>query len=63
MHLKKKNNIAFMVSNESLTALNWFPIARGLSYNDVLRWLYDALYEITSVIFFRPMLRICLIIR
>lgn len=45
MHLKKKNNIAFMVSNESLTALNWFPIARGLSYNDVLRWLYDALYE------------------
>lgn len=45
IHLKKKNKIAFMVSNESLTALNWFPIGGGLSYNDVLRWLYDALYE------------------
>lgn len=35
-----------MVSNEALTALNWFQIPGGkTSYNDVVRWIYDALYE------------------
>lgn len=51
LHLKKVNTIAIMVSNESLSALNWFPIEQGAKepigykYNDILRWIYDALYE------------------
>ncbi len=51
VNLKKKNDVAILVSNESLTALKWFPIratAAGsgdLDYNDVVRWLYDALYR------------------
>jgi len=45
VHLKKENSIAVMVSNESLTGLKLFPIGGGIAYNDVVRWLYDALYE------------------
>lgn len=45
IHLKKKNEIAVMVSNESLTGLKLFPVSGGITYNDVVRWLYDALYE------------------
>lgn len=45
MHLKKENRIAILVSNESLTGLKLFPISGGIEYNDVVRWLYDALYE------------------
>lgn len=44
--LKKANKIALMVSNEALTALKWFPVDVGLSYNDVVRWMYDAMYEL-----------------
>ncbi len=43
VNLKKKNEVAILVSNEALTALKWFRIAA--SYNDVVRWLYDALYK------------------
>lgn len=43
VNLKKKNEVAILVSNEALTALKWFRIAA--SYNDVVRWLYDALYQ------------------
>ena len=43
--LRKKNRIALLVDNRSLTALQWFPIDRDLSYNDVVRWMYDSLYE------------------
>lgn len=45
IHLKKMNQIAIMVSNESLTGLKLFPVSGGITYNDVVRWLYDALYE------------------
>ncbi len=45
IHLKKENKIAILVSNESLTALKRFPFTGGITYNDVVRWLYDALYE------------------
>ncbi len=51
IHLQKKNTVALMVSNEALSALNWFKIESGggkntgCDYNDVVRWLYDALYE------------------
>lgn len=44
--LKKKNKVAFIIDNESLTAFKWFPIDKDLSYNDVVRWMYDSLYEI-----------------
>ena len=45
VNLKKKNKVALVIDNESLTAFKWFPIDRDLSYNDVVRWMYDSLYE------------------
>jgi beta-galactosidase len=45
LHLKKKNKIALLVDNRTLTAFRWFPIDKNLSYNDVVRWMYDSLYE------------------
>ena len=45
LHLKKKNEVALLVDNRTLTAFKWFPIDRDLSYNDVVRWMYDSLYE------------------
>jgi beta-galactosidase len=46
LHLKKENKIALLVDNRSLTAFQWYPIDRDLSYNDVVRWMYDSLYEL-----------------
>jgi beta-galactosidase len=44
--LEKKNEVAILVSNESLTGIQIFPFPdKSLDYNDVVRWLYDALYE------------------
>ena len=49
--LKKKNDVAILVSNEALTALKWFGIEataagdNGIGYNDVVRWLYDTLFK------------------
>ncbi len=51
VNLKKKNDIAVMVSNESLTALKWFGIDAAesdkgkVAYNDIVRWVYDTLYK------------------
>lgn len=51
VNLKKKNDVAILVSNEALTALKWFGIQAtadgndGIGYNDVVRWLYDTLYQ------------------
>lgn len=45
VNLKKENKVALLISNESLTALKWFPMDKDLSYNDVVRWMYDSLYE------------------
>lgn len=51
VNLKKHNQVAIMVSNESLTALKWFGIQavsgdNGMCmYNDVLRWMYNTLYR------------------
>ena len=51
VNLKKKNEVAILVSNEALTALKWFGIEatadgnRGIGYNDVVRWIYDTLYQ------------------
>ena len=52
LHLRKANKVAIMVSNEALTALNWFRLETGfmfgesIGYNDVLRWVYDALFDL-----------------
>ncbi len=48
--LKKKNHAAILVSNEALSALEYHPIGdvlrkQDFKYNDVVRWLYDALYR------------------
>ena len=53
VNLKKKNEVAVLVSNEALTDLNWFRIqeqapgadAKSIYYNDVMRWMYDTLYH------------------
>lgn len=53
-HLTKTNSVAIMVSNEALTALTWMGIETGfptaympsMSYNDVMRWMFDALFEL-----------------
>lgn len=46
IHLKKKSAVAMLVSNEALTALNWFKYFTGdLQYNDYVRRMYDPLYR------------------
>ena len=51
VNLKKKNDVAILVSNEALTALKWFGIEataagdNGIGYNDAVRWLYDTLFK------------------
>ncbi len=50
VNMKKKNDVAILVSNEALTALKWFKIGAmtggdTASYNDVVRWIYDTLYN------------------
>ncbi|OTA26263.1 beta-galactosidase [Alloscardovia macacae] len=52
LHSTKQNRVAIMVSNEALTALNWFNLESGFpfggstQYNDVVRRFYDALFEL-----------------
>lgn len=46
INLKKKNQVAILFSNESLTALNSFKFSTDvLDYNDVVRLMYDCLYK------------------
>lgn len=51
INLKKENEVAILLSNESLTALKWFGIEATASghgqteYNDVVRWVYQALFH------------------
>lgn len=45
-HLDKTCRVAFLLSNESLTGLEWFPISKDLKYNDIFRWLHDAFYRL-----------------
>ena len=52
-NLQKRNKVAIMVGNDSLTALDWFSLETGfprqqgqISYNDVVRRVYDALFEL-----------------
>lgn len=45
-NLDKKAPAAILLSNEALTGLQWFSIHEDLKYNDIVRWVYDALYEL-----------------
>ena len=60
VNLRKRNQVALMVSNESLSALDWFLIEAGfpfggsLKYNDVVRRVYDALFELNVECDFLP---------
>ena len=45
--LRKKNRIALLICNEAQTALDeFFPVDSAFSYNDAVRWIYDALYDL-----------------
>nr|WP_276310671.1 alpha-amylase family protein [Bifidobacterium sp. SO1] len=60
LHLRKHNRVALMVSNEALTALEGFRIGSGTrwgggaDYNDVVRRIYDALFELNVECDFLP---------
>lgn len=44
-HQKKRNKAALVIDTNTLTALRWFPVDKDLSYNDIVHWMYDSLYE------------------
>ncbi|HZH63206.1 MAG TPA: alpha-amylase family protein, partial [Metabacillus sp.] len=48
INLKKKNKTAILVSNESLTGLNWFKFKYDseVNYNDIVRLIYDEFYKL-----------------
>lgn len=68
VNLRKRNKVAVMVSNKALTALTRFTIETGFpdpnpydegvsgltTYNDVMRWLYDALFDLNIEADFVP---------
>ncbi|WP_419876253.1 beta-galactosidase [Candidatus Pristimantibacillus sp. PTI5] len=55
VNLKKQNQVAVMVSNEALSAMEWFKLPDGKIYNDVVRALYDELYKLNvEVDFIQP---------
>lgn len=45
--MRKRNDIAILVSNDALEALRWLRVP-GFSYNDILRQMYDALYRMNA---------------
>ncbi|MBD5531203.1 MAG: beta-galactosidase [Lachnospiraceae bacterium] len=45
-NLKKENRVAFLLSHEALTGLQEFPVSTTLQYNEIFRWLFDALYRL-----------------
>ena len=46
VNLKKRCSVGILLDNVSLDALRWFSIPNGPSYNDIFRWVFDALYEL-----------------
>lgn len=45
VNLKKHCPAGVLLDNVSLDGLRWFAIPNGPSYNDIFRWVFDALYE------------------
>ncbi|KRL54058.1 beta-galactosidase [Furfurilactobacillus rossiae] len=53
----KQNRIAIVVSNDSLTSVDWFPFrdkSEDHQYNDVLRNYYDTLYKLNTEVDILP---------
>lgn len=46
VNLKRKSKVALVVSNDSLSAMNWFPFSKNKNYNDLFRQYYDTCYEL-----------------
>ena len=46
VNLKRKSDVAFLVSNRSLTGLKHSYAFAGPNYGDILRWLYDAFFRL-----------------
>lgn len=46
VNLKRKSSVAFVVSNRSLTGIKHSAALTGPSYNDCVRWLYDAFFRL-----------------
>lgn len=46
VNLTTKADVAFVVSNRSLTAINCFPYSDSRNYNDIFRSLYDQFYRL-----------------
>ncbi len=44
--IKKYNKVALIVDNQSMDAFKWFGISDTCSYTDIVRWMYDSLYEL-----------------
>lgn len=45
VNLQKHCAVGILLDNVSLDALRWFSIPGGPSYNEIFRWVFDALYE------------------
>lgn len=45
VNLKKHCPVAILLDNVSLDGLRWFSIPNGPSYNNIFRWVFDALYD------------------
>lgn len=46
VNLKAHADVAFLASNQSLTAINCFPYSDTKNYNDLFRALYDQFYKL-----------------
>lgn len=46
VNLRKSCPAAILLDNESLNALQWFPVNDKVTYNDIFRLFYDAFYEL-----------------
>ncbi|MGM9661321.1 MAG: beta-galactosidase trimerization domain-containing protein, partial [Faecousia sp.] len=46
VNLKRSSDVAFLVSNRSLTGLKHSYAFAGSNYGDILRWLYDSFFRL-----------------
>lgn len=46
VNLRKQNKVALLISNQALSAIEWFPFPdQKTNYNDIVRKIYDPLYR------------------